>query len=324
MRIGINTLSLPPGFYGDTVFFRNIFARLREMNSATHGIFLTSPKNHDFFDGYEREYFAEIKQCKPGRFPIPEKELEKTLHRGGINCLLTPLNHVPQKLNMPIVLLAQDLCLVSYFLAKPTWRNRRLLKSITQTCARAASIIAPSKYIQRQLFDLLDVPLDKIVVAPMGVSDVFEQPQVPWVDGPYILCVGSTRFGKNVEMMIKVFGALKEKIPHSLVVVGQPGNREPENWGDRVIRIERCPDYALAALYQHCDAFVHPAVYEGSAIAVLEAMRAGAEIIAGKTGAIPELAGNAPRYCDTKSAHSIAAAIMATIKMPSEERKKTR
>ena len=60
------------------------------------------------------------------------------------------------------------------------------------------------------------------------------------------------------------------------------------------MRIQQCPENALAGLYQHCEAVICPSFYEGSGVTALEAMRAGAQLVAGRVGAIPEFAGNAP------------------------------
>ncbi|HEO71693.1 MAG TPA: glycosyltransferase, partial [Candidatus Hydrogenedentes bacterium] len=65
----------------------------------------------------------------------------------------------------------------------------------------------------------------------------------------------------------------------------------------------------LAALYQHCDLFVCPSLYEGSGVAVLEAMRAGAPVATSRAGGIPEVAGDTPVYFNPESVGSIAAAI---------------
>jgi len=90
--------------------------------------------------------------------------------------------------------------------------------------------------------------------------------------------------------------------------VGQPAEAEPADWGPRVMRIEYCPASHLAGLYQHCDAFIQPSLYEGSGVTVLEAMRAGAPVVTSRTGGIEEVAGDTPIFFNPESTASIIAA----------------
>jgi len=75
------------------------------------------------------------------------------------------------------------------------------------------------------------------------------------------------------------------------------------------MRIEHCPAAQLASLYQHCVFFICPTLYTGTGITVLYGMRAGARVLAGRVGAIPEVAGNIPLYFNPESVDSIRRAV---------------
>lgn len=322
MRIGINALSLAAGYCGETVFLRNVFSRIGELQPETTGVFFTSERNHEFFGGWERALFKE--DVVPGGIglPVSEREFAKAMEHAQIDALLSSIQTPPVNPRVPMVLYAMDLQFIVDPLTKPRWRDRSLVKRIMQACESAIAIVAPSEFIRRQLLELLDVPLDKVVVAPLGVSDVFAKPQACWVQQPYILHVGMTRASRNIAGLLRAFELFETRTPLSLVMVGLPGDEEREDWGPRIMRIQQCPEHALAGLYQHCDAVVCPSFYEGSGVTVLEGMRAGAQIVAGRVGAIPEFAGNAPIYCNSQNASTVASAIQRAIDIEPDKRER--
>jgi alpha-1,3-rhamnosyl/mannosyltransferase len=322
MRIGINALSLRAGYCGETIFLRKVFARIRELQPETRGIFFTNAENHEFFAGGDRALFKEEVTPMEIGLPVSEREFAKAVEHAQIDVLFSPVQSAPAKPRVPTVLCAMDLQFIMEPLTKARWRDKALVKRVMQTCELASAIVAPSEFIRRQLLELLDVPLDKVVVAPLGVSDVFAEPQACWVQKPYILHVGTTRTSRNIDGLLKAFEFFESRTPHSLVMAGLPGDREVEDWGPRIMRIQQCPENALAALYQHCDVIVCPSFYEGAGVTVLEAMRAGAQIVAGRVGAIPEFAGNAPIYCNPESPSTMASAMQRAIDIEPEKRKR--
>lgn len=322
MRIGINALSLEPGYCGETVYLRNIFARLRDLQPETKAIFITNARNHVFFAGWDRVMLDAPGDSGPMGLPVSDREFAKALESAGVDTVFSSIQRTPVKTRVPHVLYAMDLQFVVEPLTKARWRDKAVVKKIMQACENALAIVAPSEFIRRQLLELLDVPLNRVVVAPMGVSDIFAEPQDCWVEKPYILSVGATRPSKNIDGLLKAFDFFETHNPHSLVIAGLPGECERPHWGPRVMRIQQCPEKALAGLYQHCDAMVCPSFYDGSGITILEAMRAGAQIVAGRVGAIPEIGGNAPIYCNPEHPGVIASAIQRAIEIEPEKRKR--
>jgi glycosyltransferase involved in cell wall biosynthesis len=69
------------------------------------------------------------------------------------------------------------------------------------------------------------------------------------------------------------------------------------------------PNEDLPGIYNLADVFVLTSVYEGFGIPVIEAMACGCPVIASKTGALPEVGGNAAQYVDPSNPEEIAEAI---------------
>jgi hypothetical protein len=68
-------------------------------------------------------------------------------------------------------------------------------------------------------------------------------------------------------------------------------------------------DETLCALYQHALALVFPSVYEGFGLPPLEAMAAGAPVIAFRVSSLPEVCGEAARYPARITAEALAQAM---------------
>jgi len=314
MRVGVNTLTIRPDHGGGIErYLRAVLAKMRGIQAETEFLIFTDPTNDDSFDGWERA-------CLRGGVT----QLDAAVRRAGVDVLFSPLATAPAKSSAPTVLFALDL----YDWEARSVRQRRgmaaKLKAARKLCASAAALIAPSKFVQRTFLEVLGVPLNKVVVAPLGVDEGFARPRACIVESPFLLTVGCTREFKNIPRLMEAFAQLHEEIPHNLVVVGRPAEAEPDDWGPRVVRIDRCPAETLAGLYQHCDVFIQPSLYEGSGVTVLEAMRAGAPVVTSRTGGIPEVAGDVPIFFNPESTHSLMAAIRRAIaEYPNERLNRT-
>lgn len=319
MLVGVNTLALKPGQSGgEERFLRKVLSTMRTVQPAARFVLFTDVGNHDSFEGWER-----VRVEGPRRFRLladANGRLDGPIKEAGVDLLFSPLGSAPSKAAVPVVVFALDLYRCEEEYVKRRRNAAARLKILKRTCAAAASIVAPSEFVRRTYLRLLDIPLNKVVVAPLGVEDVFAEPQAAFIEKPYLLAVGDTHEYKNIPRLREALALLKDEIPHHLVVVGQACEAEPEDWGENVIRIESCPANCLAGLYQHSDAFIQPSLYEGSGVTVLEAMKAGVPVATSRTGGIEEVAGTAPFYFNAESTSSIVAAIRWAIEENKEQR----
>lgn len=320
MLIGVNTLGLKPGCGGGAErYLRNVLATIRQIQPDTRILILTDPGNHDSFQGWDREC-VEGGMLR-GFLSGGDATLVRALAKRGADVLFSPLETVPAKCPVPYVVYALDLYRWEPEILKHNRDDAKRLKALKQTCAGAAALVAPSEFVRRKCLELLDLPLNKVVVAPLGVSAEFSKPQASMVDEPYFLFVGATRACKNLGRLCEAIAHLRKDLPHTLVVAGSPGEAEPESWPVPIVRVEQCPVNCIAGLYQHCNLYIQPSLYEGSGVTVVEAMRSGAVVATSRTGGIEEVAGDTPIFFNPESVSSITSAIRRAFDEPVEQRR---
>ncbi len=159
---------------------------------------------------------------------------------------------------------------------------------IGESLAMARRIASVSRATADEAMRGFGVPARKIEIVANGVDAYFSP---GGAEGDYILYVGTLEPRKGVADLIAVWESLPAPRPR-LVLCGDPGWRTAI--GNEAIEItgfvsrERLRD-----LYRGAIAFVYPSRFEGFGIPPLEAMACGAPVIATRTGAIPDYAGDA-------------------------------
>jgi glycosyltransferase involved in cell wall biosynthesis len=132
---------------------------------------------------------------------------------------------------------------------------------------------------------------------------------------PYLLFVGNVKPHKNLAGLLKAFRLLKDEIPHDLLIVGQRDGfihgspeveREAAGMHGRVRFTGWVEDAEVRQLFAHASALVFPSLYEGFGLPPLEAMACGCPVVASRSGAIPEVCGDAVLYCEAERPESIA------------------
>jgi glycosyltransferase involved in cell wall biosynthesis len=216
----------------------------------------------------------------------------------------------------PFVVTVHDLVAVRF--PETTTRWSRIYGSMTlkRVLDAADRIITPSKDTADDLNSLLRIDARKIRVVPNGVDAHFftTTNAKPRASGPYVLFVGTPEPRKNLHRLVSAMTVLRERgFSERLVLVGGGGWGEQLRSDPHVSRMGRVSDDELLALYAGASCLAIPSLHEGFGLPALEAMAAGTPVVAGKTGALPELIGNAGVFVDPLSSASIADGIATAI-----------
>ena len=118
------------------------------------------------------------------------------------------------------------------------------------------------------------------------------------VKGKYLLYVSSLMEHKNVMTLLRAFNRLKDKIPHTLVIIGKtrpvwtekalPFIQE-ENLSSRIYHVTKpVSDETLAQYYNQADLFIHPSLMEGFGYTPIEAAIYGTPVLTNKETALFE------------------------------------
>jgi glycosyltransferase involved in cell wall biosynthesis len=349
MKLGVNTLFLIPGEVGGTETYlrQTLFAMAAERPGLEMCLF-TQNENDEMWRSelgrypqvsYEKLEFSA--SWRPGRIIREQIELPRRVGRAGVDMLWSPGYTSPIFCPVPQMVTICDMQYKSHA-EDFSWAEYIATdRLVSASAARANTILAISEFSKSEIVRYTRVSAGKIQVTPLAVNPVFGE-QLPHkkrdallsslgLDGaPFLLAVSNTYPHKNMAAAVHAFRLLEKEVPHRLVMVGQlrRGERDVEaaqnllKDPDRLVRRNRLTRKELIALYQGADVFVMPSLYEGFGLPVLEAMTAGAPVVATRHGSIPEVGGDRVLYCDGKNIEEMAQRIRDVLQWGMEQRAK--
>lgn len=151
-------------------------------------------------------------------------------------------------------------------------------------------------------------------VDPARIRVIPNAPSLPIGDAPvpegepYLLAVGDLRAKKNLRRLVEAWSRLGTG--HRLVLAGLG---ELPGLPAAVEAVGYVDDARLDALMRGADVVVHPSLYEGFGLVVLEAMARGVPVAAADATALPETGGDAAVYFDPRDVASMTAAILEAL-----------
>ncbi|HEV2770900.1 MAG TPA: glycosyltransferase family 1 protein [Solirubrobacteraceae bacterium] len=205
--------------------------------------------------------------------------------------------------------------------------NFRLLAP--RLARRAARIVTGSNYTRGEIAELLDVPLEHIVVTPYGVDAQFRPaPLEPahlrarfGIDGPYVACVGTLEPRKNLAGAMRAFARLDDDRV-GLVVVGGRGwdggevTAQARRARGRVVLTGHVSDEELVGLLSGARCFLYPSLFEGFGLPPLEAMACGTPVVTSDRASLPEVVGDAALVVEPEDEEALSAALHRVLHEP--------
>lgn len=186
---------------------------------------------------------------------------------------------------------------------------------------RARQLIAVSEHTRDAVVRVLHVDPARVAVTYEAAAPLPAAEPDPAIldrlalDAPFFLYVGAAYPYKNLARLIEALTSVTAD--HRLVLAGDHQDFEAAlkgqvaalGLGGRVVFTGPVSDAELAALYAAALACVIVSFSEGFGLPGLEAMAAGVPVIAARAGSLPEIYGDAARFCDPLDVDSIATAL---------------
>ena len=201
-------------------------------------------------------------------------------------------------------------------------RTRAKFRLITRLAARSAQrIICPSQATADDVVARYGAEPARIRVIPDAPG--LPQRALSWrrPGTPYVIAVGDLRAKKNLAALITAFAAARAAgAPHELVLAGTDGGQEArlraQAAGLPVDFTGYVDDARLDALIAGADLLVHPSLYEGFGLVILEAMARGTPVLAARATALPETGGDAAVYFEPGDPGDLAAQLTSLLGNP--------
>jgi glycosyltransferase involved in cell wall biosynthesis len=229
--------------------------------------------------------------------------LPRALRREGAALVHATNCFLPLRRPCPGVVTIHDLA----FEAHPDDFARKTAAKYRFFAPRAARgaerVICVSEYTAGDVVRRYGVDAARIRVVPNAPSLPIGTAPAPNGE-PYLLAVGDLRAKKNLNRLIDAWRELQSG--HRLVLAGLG---EMQGLPEGVEAVGYLDDERLDALMRGADVLVHPSLYEGFGLVVIEAMARGVPVAAAAATALPETGGDAAVYFDPLDVHAMARAI---------------
>jgi len=246
--------------------------------------------------------------------PWAQVELPLAARRARLDVWHSPFPAVPVLVPAPVVVTHHD-CIPERHPEYFTRAQRALYRGgVWASARRARLVITPSEMSAADLTRFYGVRPERIRVVPHGVE--VPPPQQPdeearrraalRVPDSYVLIVGRPRPHKGYAALMAALGELPPEERPAVVRVGRPDPRLPDGHeaaaqraGVSLLALQGIEDADLLALYRGATVVAVPSSVEGFGFPLLEALAAGAPVLAGDIQPLRSVGAGIARYLPT-------------------------
>ena len=265
---------------------------------------------------------VEMRHCDAPIYGAREQLELAAATPAGASLFWAPHYNVPLLTAAPLLVTIHDVCHLALPETIGTLRHAYARVMFAAVRLRARAISFDSDFSRSEMERYAGSPRGRGVVCRLGVDDDWYGAKsahpAPPVHGPYLLYVGNMKRHKNVPALLRAFGAIRDAVPHRLILIGRRDGLRADpaldgalaEAGDRVVFAGELPRAELQRYVAHATACATASRYEGFGLPALESMAAGCPYVSTRAGSLPEICGDAALYCDADDVASISGALL--------------
>ncbi len=306
LRVFVEAAIVKPELGGIATYVAGVVEGLAAQPEIAVSVATSSPERIADGDGVEVIALPPAVRGFARRVIWRERELPGLLRRHSADVLLAPTIELPlRRLRVPSIMVIHDLGPLQ---APQLYGRRRWLRyavGIPPACRRAARVVCVSNETLRQLrasVPRLETPCSVVGEAGRMLPEMKRAPASP----PYVLAVGAMLEHKNVRTLVGAMDEeeLRKTELHMAGPLDATERGRLEEWRGALSNPERVVHHGfvdvetLASLYAGASAVALPSLFEGFGLPLLEAMRAGAPVVASSIPALREVGGEAALYVE--------------------------
>lgn len=318
MRIGIDARMLEASGIGR--YLKNLITELQASDSTNEYFIFVLKKDYDKLSVEKNFHKIAVNFLWYG---YKEQLLfPRLLNQHKLDLVHFPHFNIPVLYRGKFIVTIHDLTHLSFKMSRASAHNRiyyevkhQVHKQVMyRALKKSLRVITVSNFVKKDLISRCNIESSKIDVIYEGADEELvrtakrllsqERQQIIKklnISSPFLLYVGNAHPHKNIEGLIKVFQAIKNKYKDlQLVLSGREDffwKRLKHRTHDKdIIFTDFVTEKELAAIYLDAEAFVFPSFSEGFGIPMVEAMAIGCPVVSSNKTALPEVGADAAIY----------------------------
>ena len=202
----------------------------------------------------------------------------------------------------------------------------RMQARVARRLARqpGAPLITVSESSKRDICRDFGVRPEHVHIIPLGVDTrVFRPREAARVPGRIVAVASADSPLKGIATLLRAVGKLVTDTDAHLIIVGKPAPATERlaaqlSLADRVTFTHGLDDAAFSALLASAETAAVPSLYEGFSLPAVEHMASGTPLVASRTGALPEVTGDAAVLVTPGEDEELAAVLRRLHHSPAE------